>query len=72
MSLMSSPLILKQCPPQQSLLGLTWMVLGRTSTVLWSDSWEFYGSARYVMVSIVGNGHGDMSSNPGRDWLPLT
>ena len=25
------------------------------------------GSARGVMVIIVGNGHGDMSSNPGRD-----
>ena len=25
------------------------------------------GSARGVMVIVVGNGHGDMSSNPGRD-----
>ena len=30
------------------------------------------GSARGVMVIVVGNGHGDMSSNPGRDWLHLT
>ena len=22
-----------------------------------------------VMVIVVGNGHGDTSSNPGRDWL---
>ena len=22
-----------------------------------------------VMVIVAGNGHGDMSSNPGRDWL---
>ena len=25
-----------------------------------------------VMVIVVGNGHGDTSSNPGRDWLPFT
>ena len=28
--------------------------------------------ARGVMVIIVGNGHGDTSSNPGRDWLHFT
>ena len=27
------------------------------------------GGARSVMVIAVGNGHGDMSSNPGWDWL---
>ena len=26
-----------------------------------------FGGARGVMVSVVGNGHGDTSSNPGRD-----
>ena len=32
-------------------------------------SWtEHYG----VMVIVVGNGHGDTSSNPGRDWLHFT
>ena len=30
------------------------------------------GGARGVMVIIVGNGHGDTSSNPGRDWLHST
>ena len=30
------------------------------------------GGTRGVMVIIVGNGHGDTSSNPGRDWLPFT
>ena len=25
-----------------------------------------------VMVIAVGNGHGDTSSNPGRDWLHFT
>ena len=27
----------------------------------------FRGGARGVMVIVVGNGHGDTSSNPGRD-----
>ena len=31
-----------------------------------------YGGARGVMVIVVGNGHGDTSSNPGRDWLHFT
>ena len=30
------------------------------------------GGARGVMVIVVGNGHGDTSSNPGQDWLPFT
>ena len=28
--------------------------------------------ARGVMVIVVGNGHGDTSSNPQRDWLHFT
>ena len=28
--------------------------------------------ARAVMVIVVGNEHGDTSSNPGRDWLHFT
>ena len=31
--------------------------------------WVVYGGARGVMVIVVGNEHGDTSSNPGRDWL---
>ena len=31
----------------------------------------FWG-ARGVMVIVVGIGHGDTSSNPGRDWLHFT
>ena len=31
-----------------------------------------FGSARGVMVIVAGNGHGDTSSNPGRDWLHFT
>ena len=30
------------------------------------------GGARGVMVIVVGNGHGNTSSNPGRDWLHFT
>ena len=33
---------------------------------------NYVGGARGVMVSIVGNGHGNMSSNPGQDWLHFT
>ena len=28
--------------------------------------------ASEVMVIVIGIGHGDMSSNPGRDWLHFT
>ena len=30
------------------------------------------GGARGVMVVVVGNGHDDTSSSPGRDWLHFT
>ena len=30
------------------------------------------GGARGVMVIVAGYGHGDTSSNPGRDWLHFT
>ena len=30
------------------------------------------GDAHGVMVIVVGNGHDDTSSNPGRDWLHFT
>ena len=30
------------------------------------------GGARGVMVIVVGNGHGNTSSNPGQDWLHFT
>ena len=29
----------------------------------------YLGGAHVVMVIVVGNGLGDTSSNPGRDWL---
>ena len=33
---------------------------------------QILGGARGVIVTVVGNGHGDSSSNPGRDWLHFT
>ena len=30
------------------------------------------GNNRGVMVIVLGNGHGDKSSNTGRDWLDFT
>ena len=33
---------------------------------------NIHGGARGVMVIVVGNGHGDTSSNPGRDSLHFT
>ena len=36
------------------------------------NSIKSYGGARGEMVIVVGNGHGDTSSNPGRDWLHFT
>ena len=33
---------------------------------------QLFGGARGVMVIVIGNGHGDTSSNPGRDWLHFT
>ena len=39
--------------------------------VLWHIN-HYLGGAHGVMVIVIGNGHGDMSSNPGRDWLHFT
>ena len=44
-----------------SVLAKKWLILNR-----------IHGGARGVMVIVVGNGHGDTSSNPGRDWLHFT
>ena len=37
-----------------------------------SDCLRSYCGARDVMVIVVGNGHGDTSSNSGRDWFHFT
>ena len=47
------------------------------STTAWIDSKSFtFNTAmrgtRGVLVIVVGNGHADTSSNPGRDWLHFT
>ena len=31
------------------------------------NGFKYFGGARGIMVIVVGNGHGDTSSNPGRD-----
>ena len=46
--------------------------MGKVFTAL---HWQYptgLGGARGVIVIVVGNGHGDSSSNPGRDWLHFT
>ena len=46
------------------------------ATEVWEKTHERISNAkkgaRGVMVIVVGNGHGDTSSNPGRDWLDFT
>ena len=46
---------------------LLWFCLIKLSSLNQSK-----GGARGVMVIVVGNGHSDTSSNPGRDWLHFT
>ena len=43
----------------------------RLNQILKWDKITFEG-APGVMVIVVGKGHGNMSSNPGRDWLHFT
>ena len=38
----------------------------------WRVLYLVNGVARGVMVIVIGNGHGNTSSNPGREWLHLT
>ena len=38
-----------------------------SSTTFIPNNSKYCGGARGVMVIVVGNGHGDTSSNPGRD-----
>ena len=40
-----------------------------TSIAVVSTQLNGLGGARGVMVIVLGNGHGDTSLNPGRDWL---
>ena len=54
-----------------------------STTIVLLDGWLWHqityngwyaikGGACGVMVIVVGNGHGDTSSYPGRDWLYVT
>ena len=45
-----------------ALNNLQWLIWHKTQL----------GSARGVMVIVVGNGHGDTCSNPRQDWLHFT
>ena len=47
-------------------MGFLWVHGG------WVRIYYSFGGARDVMFIVVGNGHGDTSSNPGRDWLHFT
>ena len=42
------------------------------STIFENYHFTLFGGTRGVMVIVVGNGHGDTSSNPGQDWLHFT
>ena len=46
---------------------MTWGFNGRSTLIR-----LLIGSACGVIVIVVGNEHGDTSSNPGRDWLHFT
>ena len=37
--------------------------------LFWFYGISTFGGTHGVIVIVVGNGHGDSSSNPGRDWL---
>ena len=41
----------------------------QSSCITGATPLDCLGGARGVIVIVVGNGHGDTSSNPGRDWL---
>ena len=42
----------------------------KNSEITELEHYKTYGHG--VMVIVVGNGHSDTSSNPGRDWLNFT
>ena len=48
------------------MLTIFWDINGPI-TIHFLEKRATLGGARGVMVTVVGNGHGDTSSNPGRD-----
>ena len=53
-------------------IGLQIYLIFRLSTNFINHNDETGGGACGVMIIVVGIGHGDTSSNPGRDWLHFT
>ena len=59
----------------KTMLSNDYTVIGKilrkpqTGSILINIMGEGIGGARGIMVIVVGNGHGDTSSNPGQDWL---
>ena len=54
------------------LISISRIVFSRIMKTATKGSHYHCGGARGVMVIVVGNGHDDTSSNPGRDWLHFT
>ena len=44
----------------------------KRKTIRLSKKLTYFGGASGLVVIVVGNGHSDTSSNPGRDWLHFT
>ena len=55
--------------PNGSLRGLEKLKIRWRTEIIQTTA---LGGARGVMFIVVGNGHGDTSSNPGRSWLHFT
>ena len=53
-------------------VSIIYQVISFLLTVDFKTNLSRSGGARGVVVIVVGNGHGDSSSNPGRDWLHFT
>ena len=56
----------------QTIIQILLMFFFFSTIFLYENSPPAWGGARGVMVIVVGNGHGDTSSNPGRDWWHFT
>ena len=48
------------------------LCISRSPSITGTPPSDCFGGARGVVVIVVGKGHGDTSSNPGRDWLHFT
>ena len=57
---------------QNSLVHASYFFKNFLSPFFFTHQESFCGGARGVRVIVAGIGHGDSSSNPGRDWLHFT